>query len=127
MHRKDFKANDGRSFTLVIPDEGDRISAEYYGNELGHISLNYIPDEYKYPGNYYYITDLSMDSCKGIGIGEAALRFHKEIFDARIVAAPEQGPKMQDGSHLINDGVPFIRKMREKGIVCPEPSESQDC
>lgn len=126
MCRKEFKAKDGRSYTLVIPDEGDRISAEYCDNEVGHISLDYISDEYGCPGGYYYITDLAMDSCKGNGIGEAALRFHKEIFDGPIVAAPEHGTKMHDGSHLIDDGLPFIRRMREKGIVCPEPSEPED-
>ena len=126
MCRKELTAKDGRLYTLVIPDEGDRIGAEYCGKEVGYISFDYIPEEYKCLGNYYYITDLAMDSCKGNGIGEAALRFHKEIFGALIVAAPEQGPKMQDGSHLIEDGAPFIRKMREKGIVCPEPSEPED-
>tara|TARA_B100000700_G_scaffold313905_1_gene399678 strand:+ start:9894 stop:10277 length:384 start_codon:yes stop_codon:yes gene_type:complete len=126
MCKKDFEANDGRTYTLVIPDEGDRISAELCGNEVGYIALDYISGEYKRPGDYYYITDLAMNRCKGIGIGEEALRFHKEIFDTPIVAAPERGPKMQDGSHLIDDGLPFIRRMREKGIVCPEPSEPED-
>jgi len=123
MCRKIFKAKDGRSYEILISDEGDRISAEYSGNEVGYISLDYVQGEYKNSMEYYYITELAMGGCKGKGIGEAALSFHKEVFNAPLVAAPEHGPKMPDGSHLIDDGVPFIRKMRTKGIVCPEPTE----
>lgn len=46
MCRKEFKAKNGRSYTLVIPDEGDRISVEYQGEEVGYISLEYVPEEY---------------------------------------------------------------------------------
>lgn len=42
----------------------------------------------------------------------------KEI-KSPICAAEENSVKMSDGSHLIGDGVPFIAKMRDEGIVVP--------
>lgn len=118
MDTKDFQARDGKTYQLRMDYLGEDI--EVYLNEvkLGRISMRYIeiPND---PYYYFYITDLSLESCKGQGIGRACLNFHKEIHDAHIVAADPNCSEQDDGSHLIDDGIPFIDKMREEGIVCP--------
>lgn len=120
----DFKAKDGRVYTISIDGEGESIEVVREGEKLGHITLEYRCD-WPIEPEHYYINDLAFDKCKGKGIGEAALNYHRECFGLPILAAKERGPKNNDGSHLIDDGVLFIRRMRENGIVCPEPEERE--
>ena len=122
MAEMEFRAKDGKSYTIKIDDEGERIEVFLQGVSLGHILLEHRCDPPIEP-EHFYINDLALNKCRGKGLGEAALLFHIDQFCVPIVAAREHGPKREDGSHLIDDGVPFIRRMREKGIVCPEPEE----
>lgn len=124
MPEFDFKAKDGAVYTISIDDEGQCIEVVKGGEKLGHITLEFRCD-WPIEPEHYYINDLALDKCKGKGIGEAALIYHRECFDLPIVAAKNRGPNLNDGSHLIDDGVPFIRRMREKGIICPEPKERE--
>ena len=109
MSETEFRAKDGKLYTINVDDEGERLEVSLQGVSLGHILLEYRYDPPIEP-EHFYIHDLALDKCK-------------EHFGLPIVAAREHGPKREDGSHLIDDGVPFIRRMREKGIVCPEPEE----
>jgi hypothetical protein len=122
MFEMEFRAKDGNSYTIKIDDIGERIEVSLQDVSLGQILL-----EYRYDPpielEHFYINDLALNKCRGKGLGEAALSFHIEQFGLPIVAAREHGSKREDGSHLIEDGVHFIRRMREKGIVCPEPEE----
>lgn len=122
MSEMEFRAKDGNSYTIKIDDEGERIEVSLQGVSHGHILLEHRCDPPIEP-EHFYINDLALNKCRGKGLGEAALLFHIDQFDVPIVAAREHGPKREDGSHLIDDGVPFIRRMREKGIVCPEREE----
>lgn len=122
MYEIKFKAKDKNLYTISIDDEGERISVSLEGEELGHIKLEYRCDPPIEPA-HYYVYDLALNKCKRKGLGEAALDYHKKLFGLPLVAAQEHGPKLEDGSYLIDDGIPFIRRMREKGIVCPEMEE----
>lgn len=119
--KKFFVAKDKKEYVILIDDEGERISVEFNGDELGYMILKYVESSCQGPPEHYYIVELEMSKCKGVGLGEASLKFHKEIFSLPIVAAEEGSNKLSDGSHLIDDGIPFVRRMRDKGIVCPEP------
>ncbi|SFR38013.1 hypothetical protein SAMN04488073_0113 [Marinobacter gudaonensis] len=122
MAEMEFRAKDGNSYTIKIDDKGERIEVFLQGVNLGHILLERRCDPPIEP-EHFYINDLALNKYRGKGLGEAALLFHINQFGVPILAAREHGPKREDGSHLIDDGVPFIRRMREKGIVCPEPEE----
>lgn len=122
MYEKEFSAADGRVYRISVDEEGEEIEVFLKGDRRGSITLEYKCDPPIEP-DHFYIHDLSLNNCKRIGLGEAALRYHKDLFDLPIVAAKEHGPSLADGSHLIDDGINFIRRMREKGIVCPEPDE----
>lgn len=53
------------------------------------------------------------------GVGRACLLFHKEIYSAPLSAGRDDGiPKMMEVT--LQDGVGFIAKMRQEGIVCPK-------
>lgn len=122
MHEMKFKATDGKLYAICIDDEGERVEVFRGEERLGHIELEHRFDPPIVP-EHYYVYYLALGKCKRKGLGEAALKYHKELFELPIIAAHERGPELADGSHLIDDGVPFIRRMREKGIVCPEPEE----
>lgn len=124
MPEFEFKAKDGRSYIISIDDEGENIEVVRWGEKLGHITLEYRCD-WPIEPEHYYINDLALNKCKGKGIGEAALNYHIECFGLPISAAKEKGPKLIDGSHLIEDGTPFIRRMRKRGTVCPESDERE--
>lgn len=122
--KKVFTAKDNKEYVLLIDDKGEHVIVQFESIELGYIKLEYVKSSYKGPPEHYYITSLEMSKCKRVGLGEAALRFHKESFSLPLVAAEEGSKKLSDGSHLIDDGIPFIRRMREKGIVCPESEKT---
>jgi len=110
-----FLANDTKEYEIRVDHE--KILVLLDGSFKGSISLSLIEQGGR-SRDYYYITDLDLESCKRLGIGRACLKAHIEIYDMPICAASNLGPKMDDGSHLVNDGGPFIEKMRQEGLVC---------
>jgi len=110
-----YVASDSKEYELRIDQE--KILVLLGGYLKGSISLSLI-DQGEKSRDYYYITDLDLENCKRLGIGRACLKAHIEIYDMPICAASVFGPKMDDGSHLVNDGGPFIEKMRQEGLVC---------
>ncbi|MHB1697423.1 MAG: hypothetical protein ACYCSQ_04895 [bacterium] len=112
---------------ILINFSEDEITVEKLtGEKIGEILLKpherVIKDDYtEFLG--YYITRLSME--EGIdkqyihkGIGRTCLLYFKDkygdIYAASILGS---GPKPDDGSELVNDGVPFVEKMRKEGII----------
>jgi len=127
MCQKDFIAKDGKTYQIKIEDDGVQISVHLESEQLGSIDLSIKEEGEEEKGGcyeYYHITNLSLDKCKFKGIGRECLIFHKESFDAPITAGKSDGSKSEDGSYLTGDGVGFINKMREEGIV--EPSNDYD-
>ncbi|MEA8592140.1 hypothetical protein PZT57_26200 [Pseudomonas aeruginosa] len=115
-----FTAKDGLCYTITITEEGDEITIERKGTKLGSISLDFHGGEaWDNSPDRYHITDLSLEQCKGKGIGQRCLEFHIEVFGMKLTAGVADRGEAPDGSHLIRDGVGFISRMREKGIVCP--------
>ncbi|HHK0379435.1 TPA: hypothetical protein ACQQJB_003609 [Pseudomonas aeruginosa] len=115
-----FAAKDGFFYSIIIDDDGQEITIELDGKKVGSISLDFhgggvwdnSPDR-------YHITDLSLEQCKGKGIGQRCLELHIEEFGMKLTAGVAGRGEAPDGSHLIGDGIGFIKRMREKGIVCP--------
>lgn len=123
MH--EFIAKDGNKYYIDLDDEEIHVQNSA-GEHVGSITLMHVvSDDYKAP-DYYYLQYLDLQKCKRLGIGTEALRLHNEYFCEPIIAASESGPKMDDGSHLIDDGIPFVREMRRKGYICIGPSESNE-
>ncbi|NQY36614.1 MAG: GNAT family N-acetyltransferase [Alteromonadaceae bacterium] len=108
---------------IEIDEDGQEIIVKINGTKKGSISLTM----YDWPQDYFYITNLSLDNCRRMGIGRKCLQFHKKVFDAPITAAsPYSQDKLSDGSHLTGDGVPFITQMREENLVCRHKDESDE-
>lgn len=114
----DFVAKDGNTYQIDLEDE--YIEVRFNGEVMGSISLDLIQNDDRLP-DYYRITDLSLEKCKRLGIGRECLRLHQEEIGSPICAAEKNSGKMSDGSHLIDDGVYFIARMRADGIVVKEP------
>lgn len=110
---------DGLSYTIRIDDEGEEITVERDGKKLGSISLAFhAGEDLAGSRDHYHITDLSLEQCKGQGIGRRCLELHKEEFDFPLTAGVADRGEAPDGSHLIGDGAPFISRMREEKLVC---------
>lgn len=112
-----FLAADNKEYELKIDHEDIQV---FYGKTLkGSISFRLI-EQWGGSNDHYYITNLDLEKCKRLGIGRACLKAHIDFFGAPICAASLSGPKMDDGSHLVNDGGAFIEKMRQEGLVRAE-------
>lgn len=120
-HKICHTARDGLSYTITIDEEGECIELFLSDKHVGTIRLTFDPDVLRVEEwqffDFFYINELSLGKCKRLGLGEAALRFHKLCFGSKIAAGPDDGTIMYDGSHLIGDGPPFIAAMRRKGVV----------
>jgi hypothetical protein len=116
-----FKTSTGQQYEIEIDDFGEEITVFKGGQKCGSISLKLfegeersgIPDSYK-------IIDLALGVAKGQGVGRRCLELHKEMFNAPLTAGRDEGSRSEDGSHLIDDGPGFIKRMRELGLVCRE-------
>ena len=121
MH--EFIAKDGNKYYIDLDDGQDITVFDNAMNRIGSITLMHVnEDDWKLP-SYFYLQHLELDRCKGLGIGTQIFRLHNEIFNEPITAASQFGPKMDDGSHLIDDGIPFVAKMREMGLICADPDD----
>jgi hypothetical protein len=124
MH--EFLAKDGNIYHIELDDGEDIFVYDGDGGRVGSITMMHVnADDYKLP-SYYYIQNLDLHGCKRLGIGTEILRLHNKTFGEPITAANQFGPSMDDGSHLIHDGILFIEKMREEGLVCPEDGDDED-
>ena len=123
---QEFLAKDGNIYNIDLDDGENIFVYDADGGRVGSITMLHVnADDYKLPG-YYHIQNLDLQRCKRLGIGTEILRRHIECFGEPITAANQFGPSMDDGSHLIDDGIPFIEKMREMGLVCPEDGDDED-
>lgn len=122
MCTTNFTGKDGETYQISLSEEGDQIKVFYKDQLQGSISLMCC-EGVGHDDFYYHIMDLSLQKCRRKGIGQACLKYHIEIFQSPITAAPVYGPSMDDGSHLIDDGIPFIIEMRKRGIVVQEAIE----
>ena len=114
----DYQSSSGGIFQILLSDDGEKIYVTHHDLEVGSLSLRFFEGEAQYTNDdHFHITHLELDSCKRMGIGRRCLQFHKEIFNAPITAGNAFDGEKEDGSHLIGNGIPFIAKMREEGIV----------
>lgn len=115
-----FTAKDGLCYSISIDDDGQEITIDRDGRKVGSISLDFHSGEsWDNSPDRYHITDLSLEQCKGKGIGQRCLELHIEEFGMKLTAGVAGRGEAPDGSQLIRDGIGFIKRMREKGIVCP--------
>ncbi|EPG8943774.1 hypothetical protein L4Z64_001178 [Pseudomonas aeruginosa] len=115
-----FQANDGNLYVIEVDEDGSEITVSRGVKRLGEIRLDRREDDFgRGEVEYFHITHLALERCKGLGIGRACLKHHIEMFGLPITAGSAHLGHAQDGSHLTGDGVPFIARMREEGIVEP--------
>jgi hypothetical protein len=108
----------GETYDIEIDEDTYTIHVRQAGKHLGKIELDERQDDFS--GEFYYhICHLALEACKGRGIGQACLEFHKEIYGGLLTAARPNSGELPDGSQLIGDGIPFIARMRAKKIVAP--------
>ena len=111
-----FTSKSGQQYEIDVTD-GSEILVTKDGEKCGSILLSYRECD---DADYYRITNLGLEGCKGQGVGRQCLKLHKEMFDAPLTAGSSHSGKQDDGSHLTGDGPGLIKKMREEGIVCRE-------
>ncbi|MEX9294595.1 hypothetical protein AB7Z57_07655 [Providencia alcalifaciens] len=120
-----FTTNGKEEYQIIFDDDGQIISVNFNGCHEGSILLDKRFSDFHEGYEYYHITNLGLDNCKGKGIGTECLKLHKKIFDSILTASSSlDSGKCDDGSHLTMDGIKFIAKMRELKIV--EDDESYD-
>lgn len=111
-----FTSQSGQLYEIDVTD-GSEILVTKDGKKCGSILLSCRECD---DADYYHITNLGLEGCKGEGVGRQCLKLHKEMFDAPLTAGSSHSGKQDDGSHLTGDGPGFIEKMRKEGIVCRE-------
>jgi hypothetical protein len=122
---QELTAKDGNKYFIDL-DEGENITVfDSNQGQVGSITLMYVNGNDLKSPNYFYLQYLDLNGCKRLGIGTEVFRLHNKFFGESITAANEFGPKMDDGSHLIDDGIPFVAKMREKGLICAESIDGE--
>lgn len=116
MHQTEFIAKDGQAYTLQLNETGLEILVFKDAERVGVIDL-LLRKEAK-GAESFLVTVLDLEKCKGKGIGEAALRYHKEVFHRPLRANGNVREGRQSKEKLMTkEGIGFIGNMRKKGVI----------
>jgi hypothetical protein len=116
MHQKEFVAKDGITYTIKLDATGEEISVLKGTELIGVIDLKRVINPRG--SNYYLITVLDLEKCKRIGLGEASLRYHREIFRLPLTANGDIGEgRRSSKGQMTREGIVFIQKMRAKEVI----------
>lgn len=116
MHQKTFIAKDGQAYLIRIDDTGEEVLILREEEPLGVIDLKRLQEAKG--AESFLVSVLDLEKCKRIGIGEAALRYHKEVFHRPLRANGNVREGRQSGENpMTRDGVAFIGNMRRKGVI----------
>lgn len=116
MHQTEFIAKDGQAYTLQLDETGLEILIFKDAERVGVIDL-LLRKEAK-GAESFLVTVLDLEKCKGKGIGEAALRYHKEVFHRPLRANGNVREGRQSKENLMTkEGIGFIGNMRKKGVI----------
>jgi hypothetical protein len=119
MHQKEFVAKDGLSYFIQLNDTGEEISVLLGNERLGLIDLKRVKNP-RIP-SYFLLTVLDLEKCKRKGIGEASLRYHKEVFKLPLTANGDvREGRRSNESQVTREGILFIQKMRAKEVISEE-------
>ena len=82
------------------------------------------------PGDYYRLCYMALEGCDGIyrrrGIGRAILQFFKDHTGAMLFCDPPDSPANDQATHIVDDGIPFVLKMKREGLIWfPEENPEQ--
>ena len=88
------------------------------GEEIGRMQFRAI----EYPKGYetievLHLWHMDFGSYKGQGIGRRCLELVLEHSGSEITASDDDGVRKDDGSHLIGDGLVFVARMRQDGLI----------
>lgn len=125
---EEFQCKNGSLIKIALNDDDYTATAlDPSGAEIGHFEFYEISDEsgtvLKF--SWAYLDKLD-GSYKRQGIGEEMLRRVKDRYRHTIIAEANDGIRKDDGSHLTQDAVGFVQRMREKGLIAPLPGEDYD-
>jgi hypothetical protein len=116
MYQKEFVAKDGLTYIITINVSGEEITVSQGTEPLGVIDLKRVINPRG--SNYYLITVLDLEKCKRIGLGEASLRYHQEVFRLPLTANGDvREGRRSNESQRTRDGIIFIQKMRAREVV----------
>ncbi|AKR43976.1 hypothetical protein [Methylophilus sp. TWE2] len=116
MHQKTFVAKDGQVYLIRIDDTGEEILVLREEDPLGVIDLKRLHETKG--AESFLVSVLDLEKCKRIGIGEAALCYHKEVFHKPLRANGNVREGRQSGENLMTrEGIAFIGNMRRKGVI----------
>jgi Arc/MetJ family transcription regulator len=125
MNDSDFVSKSGTTYQIDVDDALIRVRSGDVDH--GRIELTFVEGEpERGMPHTYKIVNLALENCTGEGVGRECLLRHKEAFGCPITAGPDDGSRCEDGSHLIENGPGFIKKMRAEGIVVPSFSARYD-
>jgi hypothetical protein len=116
MHQKEFIAKDGQAYIIQLDETGQEVLIFKDSQQVGVIDL-ILRKEAK-GAESFLVTVLDLEQCKRKGIGEASLRYHKEIFHRPLRANGNIREGRQSKENLLTrEGIGFIGNMRKKGVI----------
>ena len=116
MHQREFVAKDGQTYIIQLDDSGHEVLVFKDSQQVGII--DFLLQKEAKGAESFLVTVLDLEKCKGKAIGEASLRYHKEIFHRPLRANGNIREGRQSRENLITkEGIGFIGNMRKKGVI----------
>lgn len=108
--------NDGSRYVIQTDDEYEKVRVLHLGKEVGHFEFAHDFDDAAHVG--YWILMYMTIQHKRKGLGREILKFHKECTrDDIIISRLGDGIEWEDGSQVVDEGIPFVQKMRREGFI----------
>lgn len=123
----EFIAKDGNKYEIKF-DGTEAIVLDSDGDKVGSMSFKEVEVPHGYETiTFLHLCHMDMKSHTGLGLGRATLDVVREESGSEISASdPDDHVPKDDGSHLINDGPEFVRKMQEERRIMGGASPDED-
>lgn len=93
-----FLAKDGNQYVIEVDEDGYEITVSRGATRLGVVRLDRREDDFgRGDVEYYHITHLALEPCKGLGIGRACLMHHIETFGLLLTAGYADRGRLRTG------------------------------
>lgn len=124
MHQTVFATRSRGDVAIDIDDEAMIAHVRTLsGQNIGRLEFEVVDDPQQ---EHLYLRWAHLEDLPGYtqqGIGRQCLKLMMNIFGLPITAAPNDGQKRDDGSHLTGDAPEFVRRMKLEGLIAQGKSE----
>lgn len=125
------RLHDGQIVVMSTDDRYDEVNVEaLFGRDRVKVGRFEFDQPEDCPYDCYRLSYMVLDGDGGRfrrkGIGRAILQFFIARTESRLICEPPGGPANDFGTQVCDEGIPFVQRMKEEGLIWFSEDEPED-